>query len=58
MHSAISGRERLKYIIVDPPTKNDPEYNQWARYDSIVISWILENINTDLVNQILDFPTA
>ena len=58
MHLAISGRGRLKHIIADPPTKNDPEYNQWARYDSIVVSWILENIDIDLVNQFLDFPTA
>ena len=58
MHLAISGRGRLKHIIADPPTKNHPEYNQWTRYDSIVISWILENIDTDLVNQFLDFPTV
>ena len=58
MHLAISGCGQLKHIIADPPTKNDLEYNQWARYDSIVILWILENIDTDLVNQFLDFPTA
>ena len=58
MHLAISGRAWLKHIIADPPTKNDPKYNQWTRYDLIVISWILENIDTDLVNQFLDFPTA
>ena len=50
MHLAISGRGRLKHIIADPPTKNHPEYNQWTRYDSIVISWISENIDIDLVN--------
>ena len=58
MHLAISGRGRLNHITADPPSKNDLEYNQWTRYDSIVISWILENIDPNLVNQFLDFPTA
>ena len=58
MHLAISGRDRLNHIIADLPSKNDPAYNQWTRNDSIVIFWILENINPDLVNQFLDFPIA
>ena len=58
MHLAISRRGRLNHIIDDPPSKNDPAYNQWTRSDSIVISWILENIDSYLVNQYLDFPTA
>ncbi|XP_057540778.1 uncharacterized protein LOC130818633 [Amaranthus tricolor] len=58
MHFAISGRDRLNHIIDDPPSTNDPVYSQWIKRDSIVISWILENIDSDLVNQYLDFPTA
>ena len=58
MHLTISGRGRLNHIIDDPPSKIDPAYNQWTRSDSIVISWILENIDSDLVNRYLDFPTA
>ena len=58
MHLAISGRDRLNHIIDDPPSTNDPAYSQWIKRDSIVISWILENIDSDLVNQYLDFPTA
>ncbi|CAO2839435.1 unnamed protein product [Amaranthus hypochondriacus] len=58
MQLAINGRGKLKHIIADPPAKTDPEYSQWTRYDSVVISWILENIDTNLVNQFLDYPTA
>ncbi|XP_057522436.1 uncharacterized protein LOC130802433 [Amaranthus tricolor] len=58
MHLAISGRDRLNHIIDDPPSTNDPSYSQWIKRDSIVISWILENIDSDLMNQYLDFPTA
>ena len=50
MHLAISGRDRLNHIIDDPPPTNDPAYSQWIKRDSIVISWILENIDSDLVN--------
>ena len=38
MHLAISGRGRLNHIIAEPPPTTDLGYNQWARYDSIVIS--------------------
>lgn len=58
MQLALKGRERLRHIMADPPARDDPEYNRWTRFDSIVISWILENIDANLVNQFLDFPTA
>ena len=40
------------------PHHQDPEYRQWARQDSIVVSWITESIYPNLVNQFLDFPTT
>ena len=58
MHLAISGRGQLNHIITQPPSLKDPVYNQWARQDSIVISWIIETIDPVLVNQFLHFPTA
>ena len=54
---AISGRGQLNHIIAEPPPKTDPGYSQWTRYDSIV-SWIIEKIDLELVNQFLDFPRA
>ncbi|CAO2823097.1 unnamed protein product [Amaranthus hypochondriacus] len=58
MYLAISGRGRLNHINAFPPNTEDPEYTRWAQRDSIVISWIIENIGSDLVNQFLDHPTA
>ena len=58
MYLAISGQGRLNHIIAFPPNTEDPEYTTWAKRDSIVISWIIENIGSDLVNQFLDYPTA
>ncbi|XP_057543984.1 uncharacterized protein LOC130823381 [Amaranthus tricolor] len=58
MQLALSGRDRLNHIIDDPPPQTDQEYSQWTRRDSVVISWIIESIHPDLVNQFIDFPTA
>uniref|UniRef100_A0A3Q7F038 GAG-pre-integrase domain-containing protein n=1 Tax=Solanum lycopersicum TaxID=4081 RepID=A0A3Q7F038_SOLLC len=58
MQIAIGGRGRLNHIIVNPISPDNPEYQQWAQKDSMVISWIIENIDGDLVNQFLDYKTA
>lgn len=54
----INARGRLNHIIADPPQITDPEYHTWTQQDSMVISWIIKNIESDLVNQYLDYPTA
>ena len=58
MHLAISGRGRLNHIIANPPPTTDPTYQKWTQTDSTVFSWIIENIESDLVNQYLDYPTS
>uniref|UniRef100_A0A803M0T0 Retroviral polymerase SH3-like domain-containing protein n=1 Tax=Chenopodium quinoa TaxID=63459 RepID=A0A803M0T0_CHEQI len=58
MHIAIGGRGRLNHITANPVPPVDPEYQQWAQKDSMVLSWIIENIDGDLVNQFLDYKTA
>ena len=58
MQIAIGGRGRLNHIIINPISPDDPEYQQWAQKDSMVISWIIENIDGDLVNQFWDYKTA
>ena len=58
MYLAISGRGKLSHIIASPPSPNEPEYTKWTQQDAIVISWVIENIETELVNQFLDYPTA
>ncbi|XP_057540796.1 uncharacterized protein LOC130818653 [Amaranthus tricolor] len=40
------------------PTTIRPNYNQWAQKDAMVIAWIIENIDGDIVNQFLDYTTA
>ena len=54
---AIEGRGRLNHIIEAPPK---PTYSttQWKQRDSVVLSWIIANIDSGLVNQFLDYTTA
>ena len=58
MSLAIKGRGRLKHIIGPSPNEEASEYQKWQEADSIVITWIIENIEPDLVTQYLDYPTA
>ena len=58
MHVAIGGQGRLSHITAAPPTFSDPNYAQWEQRDAMVISWIIENIDGEIVNQFLDYTTA
>ena len=58
MYLAISGRGKLNHIIASSPSPNDPGYLKWTQQDATVISQIIENIETKLVNQLLDYSTA
>lgn len=40
------------------PRKKDPTYEQWRQSDSIALIWILENIESDIVDQYTDYPTS
>ena len=58
MKIALECRGRLSHIIDDSPSITDPDYKIWKQKDSIVLSWIITNIDTELVNQFLDYTTA
>ena len=55
MQIALECRGRLSRIIDDPPSITDPNYRTWKQKDSIVLSWIISNIDTELINQFLDY---
>ena len=58
MHVAIGGRGRLSHITAAPPPPTDPEFAQWEQRDIMVIVWIIERIDAEIVNQFLDYTTA
>ena len=58
MQIALKCGGRLSHIIDDPPSITDPNYRTWKQKNSIVLSWIISNIDTDLINQFLDYTIA
>ncbi|XP_057526492.1 uncharacterized protein LOC130805723 [Amaranthus tricolor] len=58
MQIAINSRGKLNHITNEPSKITDPNYPQCAPHDSIVISWIIENIDAEIVNQFIDYNTA
>ena len=49
MYLVINGRGLLSYITTDPPSVTNLKYTKWIQKDSLVFSWIIENIHSDLV---------
>ena len=58
MHISIDARGWLEHINSKTPDSTDPKYEQWKQRDMVVLSWIITNIEPDLVNQFLDYSTA
>ena len=58
MHVAIGGQGRLSRVTAGHPQPSEPNYTQWELRDAMVIAWIIENIDGDIVNQFLDYTTA
>ena len=58
MYLAINGRGKIRHITFPSPSTTDPTYQKWREADSIVLTWIIENIGTDLVNQYLNYLIA
>ncbi|KAL1562087.1 hypothetical protein AAHA92_04705 [Salvia divinorum] len=51
MKIAVGSRRALRHItgIPPPPAPEDREYLEWEETDLIVFSWIIDNIETDIV---------
>lgn len=58
MQIALDCRGRLSHIIANPLSTTDPTYPDWKQKDFIVLSWIISNIDTKLINQFLDYTIA
>ena len=58
MQIAIEGRGHLSHITDAPPKPTEPTYQQWKQRDSMVLSSIISNIDTELINLFLDYTVA
>lgn len=44
--------------VPEPPGIDSPDYSQWEHDDLIVCSWMLDNMEPNMVHQYAKFPTA
>ncbi|KAJ0845341.1 hypothetical protein HanRHA438_Chr15g0712531 [Helianthus annuus] len=60
MKKAIGGRGRSSHITGDPkpPSKTDTDYSRWEQDDQCVFTWIIQNLESNLVNNVSQYPTA
>jgi len=60
MKKAISGRGKKSHLtgIPSAPEETEPAYEKWEQADQTVFTWIIQNIETSLINNISQFPTA
>ncbi|KAH6766312.1 hypothetical protein C2S52_017295 [Perilla frutescens var. hirtella] len=60
MKKAIGGRGKSSYITGDPapPSTTDPAYKRWEQDDQCVFTWLVQNIESNLVSTISKHPTS
>ena len=60
MKKAIGGRGKKSHLTGIPPTpkKIEPAYEKWEQADQTVFTWIIQNIEISLINNVSQFPTA
>ena len=55
---AFESQGRLSHITAAPPSPTDLSYTQRKQMDSLVFTWLISNISSELVNQFLDYTTS
>lgn len=60
MKKAARGRGRSQHItgVPPPPAATDQNYTQWEISDQCVFTWLIQNIEPNLVNNVSQYPTA
>jgi len=59
MKKAIGGRGKKSHLTDIPPTPEEiePAYLKWEQADQNVFTWIIQNIEISLINNVSQFPT-
>ncbi|XP_037497108.1 uncharacterized protein LOC119371301 [Jatropha curcas] len=55
---AIGGRVKAHYLTGMPPETSDPTFERWEQSDQNVFTWIIQNIESNLINNAAQYPTA
>ncbi|XP_076933928.1 uncharacterized protein LOC143599999 [Bidens hawaiensis] len=60
MKKANGGRGRGSHVTGDPSPllKTDTSYSRWEQDDQCVFTWIIQNLESNLVNNVSQYPTA
>jgi len=60
MKKAIGGRGKKSHLTGIPPAPKEiePAYEKWEQADQTVFTWIIQNIEISLINNVSQFPTA
>ncbi|KAJ0622886.1 hypothetical protein HanIR_Chr01g0025661 [Helianthus annuus] len=60
MKKAIGGRGKSSHITGEPtpPSKTEASFTVWEQDDQCVFTWIIQNLEPNLVNNVSQYPTA
>lgn len=60
IYRAILGRGRQNHLtgVPPPPPPTDPRFPRWEQDDNSVFTWILQNVDTSMINNVSRYPTA
>jgi len=60
MKKVVGDRGKKSHLIVIPstPKEIEPTYEKWEQADQTVFTWIIQNIEISLINNVSQFPTA
>lgn len=60
IYRAIMGRRQSSHLtgVPPPPTPTDPRYSRWEQDDNSIFTWILQNVDPTMINNVSRYPTA
>ncbi|KAH6773521.1 hypothetical protein C2S51_011925 [Perilla frutescens var. frutescens] len=58
MRKAIGGRGKSSYLTKEPPATTESTYKTWEQEDQCVFTWLIQNVETHIINSVSKYPTA
>ena len=60
MEMYIAGKDKLEYILGDipQPEPTDPTFRKWRIENDVVKGWLINSMESSLINNFIRYPTA
>ena len=60
MEMYIAGNDKLRYILGDnpQPEPTDPAFRKWRTENAVVKGWLINSMESSLINNFIRYPTA